>query len=773
MRMILLLALGFQLIWSQGRISGFVFDEASIEGLIGVNVYLKDTSYGTTTNHNGYFVITDIPPGNYTLLAQYLGYEQYSRELTITANTDLVERILIKEALLEAEGIQVVADSLPTMEQLYNKPVSRITLRPQQINNLPQIAEADLLRTLQTLPGILAANDFSSDLYIRGGTPDQNLYLIDGADIYNPEHLFGLFSSFNTDAIKDVEISKGGFNAYYGGRLSSILDVTNLDGNRKEFEGSAAISLLSAKTTLQTPIGNLGSISGSFRRTYFDKTVAPFIEEVPNYYFYDGHAKAFLDLSPRNKLSISFYGGEDVLNYELANSGGDLAIEYDWRNITSSIRWTHIFTPQAFANFWVTGSSFDSKFGFNTLEDINKITDLTFKGDIEYRYSNTLDTRFGFESKFLNMTFEQQFSGGQVYIDQSPTSHSAYVHLGWKATPKWLIETGVRLDYFSAGETFFKAGPRLAMKYRLSDYQSIKFATGLYHQYLGKIPRFIFSDIWGSANQFYNNGASVHAILGYQQELSGSVQLEIETYYKGYDEIIANKPFIITEVEPSYYNEDDLPVYTSPANIFYQGDGYSYGFEMMLRRDAGSINGWLAYSLGYTRYIFDTINNNDFYYPRHDRRHTFNAVGNIMLDKYFSWMASDPNDPEQTHWRLGTNFIYASGQPITTTGSVYFTDQTPDQELPSYNIYPAEKNNFRLPAYIRMDISLTYERILPTWTWSMYLQIYNVGNRGNLWFYQYVDEFKDNGLGGFSIDQTVDPIYQIPFLPTIGAKFTF
>jgi hypothetical protein len=225
-----------------------------------------------------------------------MGYQKFRKQLTITSGVDIKQNIVLSEDLLETEVIVVTADSQRTIEKLYDKPISTILLSPRQIQSVPQVAEADLLRTLQTLPGVVPIYDFSSALYIRGGTPDQNLYMLDGTDVYNPEHMFGLFSTFNSDAIKHVELSKGGFGAEHGGRLSSVLDITNLDGNRQEFEGTANVSLLSVKTTLQTPLGSFGSLSGSLRRTYFDKTIAPFMEEVPDYYFYDGSIKAFFDL---------------------------------------------------------------------------------------------------------------------------------------------------------------------------------------------------------------------------------------------------------------------------------------------------------------------------------------------------------------------------------------------------------------------------------------------------------------------------------------------
>jgi len=251
----------------RGSVSGFAIDAADGEGLIGASVYLEELLVGGTTNNSGYYVIPDIPAGEYELICAYIGYQNYSKRIEIRPGEDVKVRIDLEVEVLEGEETVVRADSMRTVEKLFRKTISQVDLSALEIKQIPQVAEADLLRSLQTLPGILPLSDFSSALYVRGGTPDQNLYMIDGTDVYNPEHAFGIFSTFNTDAVKQVELSKGGFGAEYGGRLSSVLNVTNLDGNREEFEGSASISLLSAKTTLQAPLGRRGSLSGSIRRT--------------------------------------------------------------------------------------------------------------------------------------------------------------------------------------------------------------------------------------------------------------------------------------------------------------------------------------------------------------------------------------------------------------------------------------------------------------------------------------------------------------------------
>jgi len=261
---VFLLTFTINLVYAQnGNISGFVFDDSNGESLSGANIYLENVLLGGVTNTSGYYVISDIPPGDYILICSYIGFKDFRDEISLGEDQSIRLNIQLEHALLETETVVVTADSVRTALQLYRKDISKISISPMEIKNLPAVVEADLLRTLQSLPGILPISDYSSEIYVRGGTSDQNLYLIDGADVYNPEHAFGLFSTFNTDAIKDIEVSKGGFSADYGGRLSAVLSVTNLDGNRKSFEGTGEVSLLSAKATLQLPIGQFGSISAN------------------------------------------------------------------------------------------------------------------------------------------------------------------------------------------------------------------------------------------------------------------------------------------------------------------------------------------------------------------------------------------------------------------------------------------------------------------------------------------------------------------------------
>lgn len=755
-------------------LSGFVYDDSNGEALIGANVYVKSLNLGSTTNISGYFVLPDLSTGTYTIVCSYIGYETQSIQFSISPEKENHVVIRLNPEAIETQEVVVTGEKSRTIEKLFTKPVSKIELSQQQIKRIPQMVEADLLRSLQTLPGVTSLSDFSSALYIRGGTPDQNLYMIDGTDVYNPEHAFGIFSTFNTNAIKKVELSKGGFGAEYGGRLSSVLDVTNLDGNRNNFEGVFNLSLLSAATTLQMPIGSIGSISGSFRRTYIDQTYAKWIDEVPNYYFYDANLKAYFDFDKRNKLSVSFFNGRDDLDFKLDKDEPEsIGFLYDWGNTTGSINWKHIFNTKLFSSFWFTASRFKSNFNFDliSLTEENLISDYALKASLEYYFSQNLNIKFGAEHKLLHELYDQTFPEQLIKINNNRQLTMAYVSTDWQPNADLSIQAGLRASYFNSDTTFFSLDPRFSIKYRLSENSNIKFATGIYHQYVNRLNRMFITSIWSTANKYNNDSKAYHYILSYQREISNIWEFEVETYYKQYENIYQFNQHVGTDIEPMYHDEFNRPVYTTTENVFNRGDGESYGIEFLLRKDVGPINGWISYSLSRSNYKFDRINGGNYFVPRHDRTSIINAVLNTNIGETFFGSQS-----KDSKWLLGVNFVYTSGQPITVPSSAYFTQVVPDwndinnpnESGSSYKVYPGKINSFTLPDYIRMDLSITYEKDYGSWQLSPYLQIINIGNRQNVWFIQYEDKLDDG-----KIVQEIEKVNMLPLLPSIGVTIKF
>lgn len=765
-------------------VSGFVYDKETGEALIGASVLLSGTTRGTSTNTSGFFALTDLPEGFRTLEVRYIGYRPAKREIT-AADLDGKKLIFnLSPDQISLKEVVVTADSAGTIRKLFDTPVSQLEITGIEIRKIPQIVEPDLLRSLQTLPGIVPASDFSSQVYVRGGTPDQNLYMVDGTDIYNPEHAFGLFSTFNTDAIKNVVISKGGFGAEYGGRLSSVVDVTNLDGNRNQFTGTANISLLSAKSTVQIPLGRYGSLSGSLRRTYFDKTIGQIEslkEKVPDYYFIDGNLKALIDLNETNKLTVSYFGGRDYLNFKFNPDAEESdRMLFDWGNKTGSLKWLSVLSPTLFANFWLTASQFDSELNFKQVNftEINKIRDLTVKGNLEYAWSQEHSLRFGFESKFLKPTYLSESSDVYVDIHDTRTHLSGYIQEQYKPAEAWLFEAGLRLDHFSADKTFTDFSPRLVAKYNIDDLQNIKLSAGVYRQYIQRVPRFFIGDIWVTSDRYIPPSRSNHYILGYERVISDGVTLQAEVFFKTYRNLNAYKKFFLADIVSEGRDDQGRTLYTSTRGLFNTGNGTSTGFEALLKKDLGIATGWIGYTYSSTDYTFGGINRGKTFHPRHDRSHTLNGILNTELEKAWAALWGTTPETKNSRWILGVNFVYSTGQPITTPASAYLAGSLPDSGTDGleegggnigFSLYPGAINSSRLPDYIRADISLTWEKKYETWSMAPYLQIFNAGNRQNVWFITYSDDSRETT----QVSPKIEKVSMFPLIPTLGITFNF
>lgn len=761
-------------------VSGFVYDKSTGESLIGATVYFRNSHQGVATNSNGYFVISDVPVGSDTLVVSYLGYDKYVRGMIVRrTNNELVKVYLTPTAYKMGEVI-VTADSLSMAERAFKRPVSTLELTQRQVNAIPKFIEPDLLRALESLPGITPISDFSSALYVRGGTPDQNLYLIDGAQIYNPEHAFGIFSTFNTDAIKRVMVSKGGFGAEYGDRLSSVIAVTELDGNRKNFEANANISLIAASATVQMPVWSFGSIAGSFRRTYIDATYSKFIKDIPNYYFDDGNLTGSFQLDDRDNLKLSYFGSEDNLNYQFDKSTPQSPIvEYNWGNSVASAKWDHIFGNKLLSDLLVSYSGFVSNFGIQNLLPLterNTISNYSVEEALRYYLSNETTLRLGGGYQKVGVTYDLAASDGAIDLALPTHKFTAYAVADWQPDPLWDIEGGLRFEQFHSNATFTHLDPRLSVKYRLSQTSSLKLATGIYHQYMDSVERLFFSSVWLPAGKYIHNSEATHFILGYDKQIGSSFELETNAYYKDYSNIAIYNQNLNAQAVPSYYTANGNPVYASDQNAFLMGNGKSFGLELLLRKSSGAVTGWVGYALSRTEYVFPGINQGNMFIPRQDRTSVVNFVLNGDIGNILSGKWNAPPRETSSSWLLGLNFIFTTGQPITIPASVYFVNALPawdnynagTQNLPNYQLYPGPIDNYRLPDYIRLDLSITWRKDFGSWSLAPYLQIFNLGNRKNVWFIEYSSK-STNG----EIVQNVKPIYMLPFLPSIGVTIKF
>ncbi|MEJ2536010.1 MAG: TonB-dependent receptor [Calditrichia bacterium] len=712
-------------------INGFITDSSSGEGLIGANVYLDDFPIGISTNEQGYYVLHPIPPGKHTLRVSFIGYRTFSQVIEFKEGEKKFLNIALIPEAIEGEEVVVSAESAATAREIQ---ISQVELSAKNVRDAPQLGEADLFRTLQALPGVIAESDFSTGLVVRGGNTDQNLIMLDGITVYNPSHMGGLFSNFLLDATKDALFIKGGFPAEYGGRMSSVLNVISKSGNSKRYTGSVGISLLSSRLSMEIPTGN-GSLLLAGRRTYFDQVLRAMNKEFP-YYFYDFQGSFYRDLSPYDRLSISGYFGNDVLDWDRLN------FKLNWGNRTISSNWRHVFSPQLFSNFMVAGSQFQTNVllgGDQGVNSNNDVVDYTISGDLSYLHSGDHIYKFGFEVKKLTFKYQDKYDNRTLFrLKQTPTEIAAYFQNDWKINSSWIIKPGLRVSYFSKIKNSFYLEPRFAMKYKLRDGEYLTYATGLYRQFIFTVqdeynPTIINS--WFAIDKTVPTGRSIHNIIGYERELWSTTSLEIEFYHKTLDNMLTYR-------ERRSSVDEELGDEIKANELFVPTNGYSYGLEFFLHKKYGHLAGWLGYTLNWAKKTLE----GDTYYASFDRRHNIDFVMSYDLGR---------------NWRFGVRFNYGAGFPYTRVIGSY---QERDGDLTTRRLIYGQRNRFRYPAYHRLDLSMTKYFKWLGMEWQFDIQTVNVYNRENVFLYEW--DFDENPA-----EQTVIPM--LPLIPTIGISTNF
>ncbi|MDI6809391.1 MAG: TonB-dependent receptor [Candidatus Eisenbacteria bacterium] len=718
-----------------GTIHGFVRDKASREPIIMGNVLVKNSTIGTNTNTNGYYVLPSLKPGTYEIQFSYVGYRPVVATRTLGAGDEIeldalleVEPVLVKETVVTAERHKRELDIKP----------SEISIQMPQLRSIPQIAEPDLFRSVQMLPGVATLSDFSAGLYIRGGSADQNLILLDHIDVYNPNHMFGFFSTFNTDAIKSVELLKGGFPAMYGGRLSSVLNVYNKEGDREKCHGVTRLSLLSASSTLEGP-WKKGSWMVSGRRTYLDLAAKMVKVDLP-YYFYDAHAKLNYDIDRHNQASVSFYLGNDRL--DLSGEGGT-NIALNWGNRTFSTRWMHLFSSKLFSNFVFAGTRFDSdtEVNFDNISFglMNRITDLAIKGMLTYSPSTDHSMDFGFENKMLDFKLNYHIVDTDYRSSFSGDYSAVYLQDNYRVSTFNILQTGLRFDHYTDG-SYSRLMPRVSLKHLLTDRTSVTASYGRYSQFLNQVDAegMSFAEMWFPVDRTFKPGAADHYILGYSFDNARTFSFSLEGYYKKY--------LNIAEFRQFRGADENLSDQTAAQN-FYSGKGEAYGADALVRNNIWGLEGWVGYSLSRTKKQINGYNFDKEYYPTYDRRHTVTTIQDYRINKKY---------------RVNLAFKYGSGQPYTEATARYavMNPNGTTHNLP----LDGEKNFYRLPAYHRLDIGIFYETKKFLFNTEVYFQVVNVYNHRNVWFRRY----KTSGDTA-----TVEDYSMIPLLPTAGVSFRF
>lgn len=742
----------------QHSISGTITDQQSGEFLIGATVILTATGEGTTTNNYGFYSLTVDGLDSTGLDIRYLGYQRQLKKIQLTSNIRLNIEMLPNNNTLN----EVVITSDGTEKNIKSTEMSVIDIPTTKIKELPVIlGEADVFKVVQLLPGIQAGNEGTTGYFVRGGNLDQNLVQLDEATIYNPNHLIGLVSAFNTRAINNVTLIKGGFPAQYGGRLSSILDISMKEGNKKRYRAEGGIGLISSQLTFEGPlIKDQSSFIISGRRTYLDWIAKPFLPEniTTNYSFYDLNAKINYRLGANDRIFLSAFMAKDDAYY-LQNG-----IEYTFLldNRAATLRWNHLFGPKLFLNTSLIASRFQND--ISAVQDnaysnvISGIDDLTAKSELQFYPSQKHHLLMGFQ--FTSHTFRSS-GDARVFnnlnqtpdlnIDSIPKKNfnewAIHIQDDMKLSDKFSGKLGVRMPFFQSGDlSYLRIEPRASLKFLVGNTSSIKASYSMMNQFLHQIPSTtaaVPSDIWVPSSRRTRPQTSQQIALGYFRNFQDNTfESSVEIYYKNMKNQIL---FREGNQLISSLDVDDLLAY---------GKGWSYGAELFLKKSAGRFTGWASYTLSWTWQQFPDLNFGEKFPFRHDRRHDLSLVASYDLNE---------------KWSISTTFVYASGSAYTLPVGRFISAYGPTLFEGNYFVYES-RNNTRMNPYHRLNMAATYKKKRSVlgkkydseWVFS----IYNLYSRQNPYFVY------------FSIDPVTEKpvatqVSLLPIVPSVSYNFKF
>jgi hypothetical protein len=763
-------------------VSGYVKDGDNGESLIGANVYIEaaglEDIIGATTNIYGFYSLT-LPPGNYTLVASYLGYTDHREAIDLSG--DLRINISLPHDNMTLD--EVVVTSKRKDENISSTNMGTVELAIDRIKSIPALfGEVDVLKAIQLLPGVQAAGEGNSGIYVRGGGVDQNLVLLDDAIVYNTGHLFGFFSVFNADAVKQTTLIKGGMPASYGGRLSSVVDVSMKEGNLKRYEVEGGIGLISSRLTVQGPFKKeVSSFLVSFRRTYAFDLAQPYLKRTDfagtNYNFYDLNVKMNYIFNDRNRLYLSGYFGRDVFVYNSVPRATKVRIP--WGNATTTLRWNHLFNNKMFMNSTFIFNNYAFKFGADTEDFTFNITsgirDFNLKFDVDYFASNRHKIKFGYHYTFHTYTPNTARATAEDTELETDVQEKHGHEMAWyfqdeiELAKRVSLNVGFRLGLFQhtgpfnevlpviSGEpdtikyrilepikTYVNPEPRFNMRVKIDESSSVKLGVNLNHQYAHLVSSSnstLPTDVWVPSSNKVKPQRALQYAAGYFKNFKEDMfESSVEVYYKHlWNQIEFNENFGNPELNVELEDE------------FVFGRGRSYGLELFFKKRLGDINGWVGYTFSKTDREFAELNGGKRFPAKFDRTHDISVNVSYNINEVFS---------------LGATWVFATGNAFTIPTEGYLFETA---VVTGYG----ERNGYRMKSYHRLDFAatITPKRMQTRKFKSNFnFSIFNLYNRKNVYFIYY--DIKGDALTG---DVTIDAIQVsiFPIIPSFTWNFKF
>lgn len=788
-------------------ISGYVREKGSQEQLIGVNVYVPNSTFGTSSNNYGFYSITLPTNDATTLVFSFVGYERTVKTFILNKNVEM------NIELSPANQLREVIVSSKRQEERVSESVemSKIEIPISQIKKIPAfLGEKDVLKVLQLMPGVQKGSEGQTGIYVRGGGPDQNLIILDDAVVYNANHLFGFFSVFNGDALKSVELTKGGFPARFGGRLSSVIEMNMKEGNKEKLHGEGGIGLIASRLTLEGPIKTKkqktakSSFIVSARRTYLDLVASPFIKAsqknatektTGGYYFYDLNAKVNYDFGQKDKVYLSGYFGQDKFQTKTTNPESTSSNGLNWGNETATLRWNHLFSQKLFGNLSLiysryrfsissTQNALDLQTNTTSIYNLqydSGIRDYSVKYDFDYFPSPKHALKLGIQSTFHRFTpsaivlQDSDISKYEIKIDNIDVVESGiYAEDVWQATERLKMNIGLRMsNYRVPGVGYFRPEPRFSAAFKLTNNLAFKASYALMNQYVHLLTNTgigLPTDLWVPTTDKVAPQQSQQVAAGFAKDFDKKgLTLTIEGYYKKMNNLINYKEgasfLLVNDVTDSgrVRWEDNVTA----------GQGWSYGAEFLLQKKVGKFSGWAGYTLSWTKWQFDELNFGKKFYPRYDRRHDISLVGIYDIN---------PRITVSAVW------VYGTGNALTVPLSRYNgysnfntrlgqnNNNVPNSSTPVTPLFAGravqeygEKNTFRAEPYHRLDLGVQFHKKKRHHERTWEVSIYNAYNRKNPFFYQ-LNTKTDANNQAINILQR----YSIfPIIPSVSYNFKF